>query len=234
MIKLINALLTVLILSFTAQAQLSGALSGILAGDSTYTVVGNISVEDGDSLIIEAGAILIFNEGFEFDINGYLHAAGTETDSVKFINSPGITWGGIDINDSADDSSILEYCLITGGQASGSWPNYNGGGIICDYSNPAITNCTISGNTASSGGGIYCYYSTTAITNCTISGNSGGGICCYSSNSAITNCTINENTASAGGGIYCYASNTVITGYTINENTAGVVVGFFVNSQTIL
>ncbi|MBC8203941.1 MAG: hypothetical protein H8E87_00355, partial [FCB group bacterium] len=84
--KLSAVWIAALFITISAQGQLSGPLSGILPGDSTYYVVGNISVQAGDSLIIEAGATLIFNSGIQFDINGYLHAAGTETDSIKFIN----------------------------------------------------------------------------------------------------------------------------------------------------
>nr|MBC8205184.1 hypothetical protein [FCB group bacterium] len=36
--------------------QISGPLNGMLAGDTTYFVIDDISVESGDSLIIEAGA----------------------------------------------------------------------------------------------------------------------------------------------------------------------------------
>ncbi|MBL7190370.1 right-handed parallel beta-helix repeat-containing protein [bacterium] len=225
--KLLAVLIAALSITISAQGQLSGPLSGVLPGDSTYTVVGNISVQSGDSLIIEAGAMLIFNSGIQFDINGYLHAAGTETDSIKFINSPGLNFGGIDFNNSADDNSLLEYCLISGGLASGIYPNNSGGGIYCISSSPTISNCTISGNTATTvGGGIYCYYSSPSITNCAISGNTadyGGGIYCENSSSpAITNCTISGNTAEyQGGGIYCSSSSSpAITNCTISENTA--------------
>ena len=64
-----------------------------------------------------------------------------------------------------------------------------------------ITNCTISGNTASSGNGIYSS-GTLTITNSIISGNTGGtggGIYQGGSTLTITNCTISGNT---GGGIY--------------------------------
>ncbi|MBL7190202.1 right-handed parallel beta-helix repeat-containing protein [bacterium] len=199
-----------------AQAQLSGPLSGILEGNTTYTVVGDISVEADDSLIIEAGATLIFNQGIDFDINGYLHAAGTETDSIRFVNSPGSNWGGIDFNNSADDSSKLGYCFITGSSSSG---------IDCDNSSLAISNCTISGNTDGYGGGICCYHSSPSITDCTISGNTaghGGGIRCSSSYPAITNCTISNNIAVAGvgGGIYCSSSSPSITNCAISGNMA--------------
>ena len=208
--------------------EISGELSGVLV-DTTYLIIGDIWVSRGDSLTIEAGAELIFNDGVQFDIDGYLHAAGTETDSIKFINRPDLTWGGINFNDSSDDSSRLEYCLITGGYASGSWPNCNGGGILCNYSSPAISNCTISGNSAEYyGGGISCYInSNPVISNCTISGNSadynGGGISCYDSSPIISNCNISGNsTDCVGGGIYCrFYSSPTIENCTISRNSSG-------------
>ena len=91
------------------------------------------------------------------------------------------------------------------------------GGIICSTgSSPTITNCIISGNSASNGGGIRCYLnSSPTISNCTISQNEassilgqGGGIYCESSSPQITNCTITENTAKKdGGGLHCRASS---------------------------
>ena len=199
-----------------AGIEISGELSGALR-DTTYFVIGNVWVSSGDSLTIEAGAELIFGDEVQFDINGYLYAAGTETDSVKFLNSPDLTWGGIDFNGSADDNSLLEYCFIYGASSSG---------ISCNSSSPSIENCAISGNTADCGGGIQCGQSSFSITNCTISSNTaacfpvalGGGIyCCAYSSPSITNCTISGNTADNGGGICFFESsadilNTIVEG----------------------
>ena len=96
--------------------------------------------------------------------------------------------------------------------------NSYGGGIVCYYSNPTISDCTISNNEAEYGGGIYCDDGSPTITGCTISDNTansyGGGIYFEnSSNPTITACTISGNTsgsAGSGGGIYCYQSNPTI------------------------
>jgi len=223
-------LFSIIILSEFSQAQiqLSGALSGILQ-DTTYIVVGNISVPAGDSLFIEAGAILIFNSNKKFDIDGYIYAAGSVNDSIKFINSTGSNWGGIDFNTTSSDSSLLAYCLISGGYATGPWPETCGGGIYCEYSaNPSIINCTISGNTAqTSGGGISIYYDCNpVISGCLICGNTaqsdGGGIQCYDNcNPMITNCIISDNVADHGGGINCsYNSSPTISYCVISGNYA--------------
>ncbi len=135
---------------------------------------------------------------------------------------------GFTIKNGHTDNGGGIYCFsssptITNCTISGNTAShYNGGGIYCQYSSPTIINCTISGNTASSGGGIYCYdYSSPTITNCTISGNSGGGIYCspYSS-PTIINCTISGNAGGDGGGIHCSSTSPTITNCTISGNTA--------------
>ena len=229
----LSAFLIITILCvFSAYAQLSGPLSGVITA-GTYTVEGDIFVEEEDSLIIEPGVVFEFDGDYTFNINGYLNAVGTESDSIKFMTNAGVSyWKGIDFNDSADDYSRLEYCLITGGYASGSSLENNGGGIECNHSSPAIHHCTIIGNTAfgaySKGGGICCYYSSPTIANCIISDNTaddaGGGIYCWVSDPTIENCTISENTSSGsyseGGGISCMVSDPSIQNCTISENSA--------------
>ena len=80
----------------------------------------------------------------------------------------------------------------------------SGSGIFSNEADTIITNCNIVDNFSSLGGGIHCYRSSRiTITNCTISGNSashyGGGIFCYENSSAtITNCVLWNNTASEG------------------------------------
>lgn len=114
---------------------------------------------------------------------------------------------------------VLSGFTITNGRA-----NY-GGGIYClNNSRPVITNCTVSGNTATGyGGGIYCFNdSNSIITNCIIAGNSadyGGGIACVLAGPVIGNCAIINNSASYGGGIVCVASDPIISNCTITNNT---------------
>lgn len=112
--KLFIILLLSLSISCTALAQnIWGPQSGTL-GPGTYHVVGNTSVPSGDSLTILPGTILYFDGGYDFDIYGYIYAVGTEEDSIKFLRNPGSdNWNGIDINPSASDDGVFEYCVIS-------------------------------------------------------------------------------------------------------------------------
>jgi len=107
---------------------------------------------------------------------------------------------------------------ITNGfaSASGSFQNRNGGGIYNDHSTLTVTNCTISGNSASDSLG------------------QGGGICnagyltgYFGYGSAaleVSNCTIRDNVADLeGGGIFnngqSGSATLTVTGSTVSGNT---------------
>ena len=225
--RYISTVIFVLTLCSVTYAQLSGPLSGVITA-GTYTVEGEISVEAGDTLVIEPGTVFNFQGHYKFIINGWLFAEGTEADSITFTaadTSEG--WHGIRFID-APDSSRLSYCVLEYGRATGSEPDNGGGAINCQNSSPVITACTISGNSAVYGGGILCLESSPSISNCTINVNTavsiGGGIFCSDSSPVITDCTISGNTAAEddGGGICIYGYSPAITDCIISGNTAAV------------
>ncbi len=240
---LILTTLALSLLSTSAAAQLQGPLSGTL-GPGSFTVVGNISVEENSSLIIEPGTDLLFTGGFCFEISGYLYAVGTETDSIRFMpDRPGGTWSGLDF-DYADNACTLGYCLITGSNSNGillnhsgpsisrctisgnSAPNF-GGGMLVGYfgCGGTISNCVISNNSASSGGGIRVCSGNTLVIDCIITGNtaqSAGGINVDQANPTFFNCVISGNSASgAGGGMFIYKASPRFKNCTITGNSAG-------------
>ena len=68
--------------------------------------------------------------------------------------------------------SKLEGVRLTGGSGT-MWGGHTyGGGVSFNGSSPRLTDCTITGNTATEGGGVDCNNSSPTLTNCTISGNS--------------------------------------------------------------
>ena len=133
-------------------------------------------------------------------------------------------------------ATLLDGITITGGNANGSddisvngrniYRNL-GGGMYNNMSSPAITNVTISGNSATNvGGGMFNVSSSPAITNVAISGNSatqfGGGMFNDNSSPAITNVTISGNSATQfGGGMFNgNSSSPTLTNVTISGNSA--------------
>jgi len=178
---------------------LYGYLSGVLH-DTLYLVIGNCEIDTDDSLIIEPGAIILFDGNYYFEIFGYLYAVGTEEDSIVFASrGGGYSWRGIDIKWRSDPSSILKYCYITGSDY---------GGIGFADAEATVENCTIRGNDSavSGAGGITCGYSDRpVIRNCDIIDNTaestGGGVSCADeSHPIIENCRIEQNSANSGGG----------------------------------
>ena len=118
----------------------------------------------------------------------------------------------------------LDSLTVSGGNATGSFPNHRGGGLLIESGAEAtVTGSTVSGNTASDdGGGLY-NFGTATISGSTISSNmasdNGGGL--YSRGTAtISGSTVSGNTAGLGGGLY-NGSTATISGSTVSGNTAG-------------
>jgi hypothetical protein len=150
-------------------------------------------------------------------------------------------------------TASISGLTLAGGSAD------RGGGLL-NSGNVTLTNCTISGSTASKNGAGLANYGTVTLTNCTISGNtapSGGGLanfgratlstCTISNNSAfnsggvlsngtmsLTNCTVRANTASTqnGGGLLSNGTTT-LTNCTLSGNSAGTNGGGLANYGTV-
>lgn len=169
------------------------------------TLLNSSDIFTGDTIYIKEGTYSLDNTiTISKDITIYGGFSGSEEalDDRRNSNSPVILSGqnarqifSIKVN------AHLDSLTITQGNAS------SGGGILITACSPVITNCAITGNTASSsGGGIYVSgKSSPDITNCTITKNEapdgGGGI--YSANQTapvLKNCTITANKSSSGGG----------------------------------
>ncbi len=126
-------------------------------------------------------------------------------------------------------AAVLCGFTITNGLAELFW-NYNyGGGIICANSEPTISYCVITGNSAypvGKGGGVFCGASNAAFRNVTIKNNfatdTGGGIQINeTSHIILENVVISNNIATWGGGIYIYGNcNPLLTKVEITDNIA--------------
>jgi hypothetical protein len=119
-------------------------------------------------------------------------------------------------------SLALSGLTISGGNAD------NGGGLRNNAGTLALTNVTVSGNTASgNGGGLYTTSgSSTTLEDVTFNANTasvGGGVAIgQSSASTLTNVTVSGNTATSnGGGLAVLGGTLSLTNVTISNNRAG-------------
>ena len=196
-------------------------------GDEPTIQAGINAASAGDVVIVACGRY------YEYDI--------TLTSGVSLISATGkpgcVTidaeqQGRVFYCYDVDNSTSIEGFTITGGLATGTSPDYNGGAMYCEDSYLTITDCVFAGNEADNhAGGIYCLHSSPSISNCVFTNNTanvrGGGLLCISSSSpTITDCEFTRNNAEKGGAVDCFSNcSPVITGCTMSGNSVSGVGG---------
>jgi hypothetical protein len=192
---------------------------------------------DGDLIIVCPGTYT--GEGNrDIDFKGkaitLLGWPGPENCIIDCQGSKANPHRGFKFHSDEDANSVVAGFTITNGYGPkddvGIYVGSAGGAIFCSASSPTISNCIITGNSASNGGGICCCYGAAPrISNCRVSKNNGygAGICCFDSSPEITNCVINNNVAPGtgnicgfGAGLYCTNSNPNIINCTFSGNLA--------------
>jgi hypothetical protein len=147
--------------------------------------------------------------------------------TVQSVNGPGATTiVGYGPNGPAavrcvymTNGAVLSGFTLTNGAtqtANNSATNQAGGGVWCEFNSAVVTNCVLSGNTASYGGGTF--YGT--INNCTLTGNSasqGGGGTYYAT---LNNCTLSGNSANGPSGGGGGAAGATLNNCTLTANWA--------------
>ena len=134
-ISFIICLLFVVISKNVVYAQISGNVSGVWSFEnSPYCITGNIEVESGESLYIEAGVQVIFYGPYQLDVRGNLQAVGYAEKPIGF--SPvdkNEGWRGIHFWKEATDTNRLIHCRIAYAKTGND--NISGGGIFseCQY-----------------------------------------------------------------------------------------------------
>lgn len=91
--------------------EISGSISGqLFKKNSPYLVTKDLIVENGDSLIIEPGVILYFNDRSKLIVKGYLKAEGTRSQRI-YLSAYRSSWNGI-LFSSSNSNSIIKFCIL--------------------------------------------------------------------------------------------------------------------------
>ncbi|HSM72203.1 MAG TPA: choice-of-anchor Q domain-containing protein, partial [Anaerolineales bacterium] len=129
------------------------------------------------------------------------------------------------VGSGTDSTAVLNGFTVRGGNANGSFPNNDGGGMYNDGGSPTVANVTFSGNFALFGGGMLNHNgSSPTVTNVIFSDNTaiygGGGLFnAGSSVPTLSNVTFINNSADAGGGMANDGSSPIVTNVTFSDNT---------------
>ncbi len=211
-------LISIIILSFQANA-VNLNVSGNISSNTTWSadtikITGDINIQTGITLTVNPGVYVQVQNQYKINVQGRLIAQGTASNKITFTAlSTSIGWKGIRFENTPiiNDTSIIQYCVISYGRAVSGTSNDKMGGaiLVYNYSKVKIMNSILSNNYASYyGGAIACWananpkiYNNLIINN---SASSVGGavIIYYQSNPRLINNTIANNTASYGGGLY--------------------------------
>ncbi len=101
--------------------------------------------------------------------------------------------------DQMEGTATLDGFTIKSARANGPGNASTGGGLFCSESDPTITNCVITENSAETGGGVFFGLSAAVLTNCAVVANSaedwGGGLYCWSGNPTIDGCLAQPSAA---------------------------------------
>ena len=193
------------------------------ASGSPYLIEGDITVQAGQTLTIEPGVEVLFQDWYGLTVNGTLLAVGTESEPILFGGGhPTAGWVSINLVD-ATDSSQLTYVIVE---------NASHSGINIENTSPLISYSTIRNN---EGGGIHMVNSNARLVGNHIINNinssSGGGIFMLDSpNPELTGNVISNNavirppsgftpSTGAGGGIFARSSDPVLRNNLISGNS---------------
>jgi len=232
-----------------AETVIEGSVSGLWGIDeSPYEVQGDISIDEGDTLFIEPGVEVIFQDHYTFNIYGQLLAVGTLQDTILFTvaDTTGFSnfasseggWNGIRFynSETTQDTSIIDYCRMQYSKAIGGGNLYKGGALYSESSSFILQNSRIDHNYAGLGGGIYLHMTEAIIRNNKIdhnqAGNLGGGIYCKNTDDKAkieSNIIAHNIAASEGGGVYI--SKPFISNSLIYSNTAEFGGGIFLEGD---
>ncbi len=184
--------------------KIEGEQSGmLLKNKSPFFVSSNIIINSSDTLVIQKGIELFFNQETRLVVNGVLIVEGTKTEPVR-LTAFDIDWEGIHIV-SSSGTSTLDFCVFEFIYLPRAI-NENSGAIEITNSNVEIRNCYFKENYVQNGGGLAISNSSVIVVNSVFHKNTadnfGGAILSENSSNQIINNTFYKNVSyNFGGGI---------------------------------
>jgi len=179
-----------------------------------YIVMGDITIPDGQTLVIDPGVWVKFSDQVQFKVYGAIKAIGdtSNTGSIVFTAIDlELGWGHIlfDNTPAGNQTSVFRHCVFEYGFAPYPVPYtspFNCGGAIAvqGYDDIIIENCLFQHNRAlndaywkASGGAIALWSSNPIINNCVFRNNSatctGAIVLSYGSSPTVANCLFYGN-----------------------------------------
>ena len=216
--------------------EVSGNVSGqTWAGGNTYHVIGNLTVNDGTTLTIQAGAVVKFNPNLQLTVYGTLDVNGADGNNVVFTsrddNTVGGTVSGSDGSPAAGDWYGIYFYGYSGKDGIGEfdWCRIRYGGstatgydanVYFGYSDLG-SYFTNSISEYSAQDGVRVYDCSPTLTNSTFANNTRYGL--YASGGVPT---VTDNTFTSNGGYGAYLSGVTLTSYSGNTGSGNGTNGF--------
>jgi hypothetical protein len=102
---------------------LPGTVSGIWADDDPYWIFGDITLEEGDTLIIGPGVSLNFINECAFNVYGTLLAMGSAIEPISIEMHAGYSYNGMNFLEETSSGSKLDYIKLGHGENKISFYN---------------------------------------------------------------------------------------------------------------
>jgi len=105
---------------------------------SPYKILGEITVAKGNTLTLEPGTVLEFQDNYALKVDGILNSQGKKGDSILFKAAQNKTWSGIHyINNTQIDTIRFNYCRFENTNFGFKY-GYSNYSITIRYSSPII------------------------------------------------------------------------------------------------